>query len=615
MRDELLEEKPRSRHYAFNRYHMDWSQIRTRHDVAAVLNTSEKRIRYLLYGAKVREQYTVFHIPKKRGGTRAISAPPKILKTIQRRIADLLTNGYRAKSCNHGFLPKRSIVTNALTHVGKPLILNIDLEDFFPSIYIGRFIGCLTSPAFSMGKQAAEVLAQFCFDSNGKLPQGAPTSPIVSNIVCWNLDDALLALAKRFHVQYSRYADDLTFSTTKPVFPSEIVSATQHGVMLGSPLQDAITQSSFRINVAKLRLQTRRVRQVVTGLTVNEKPNLQRLHIRQLDSILHSWRKFGMQRTYARFAEATGAPSSVVSSSPKYLIRHVQGKLAYLQMVKGKNDPVFRRLQWGFHNCEPNHFALPPDLCSLVSVAVTRSHHSFCGWNRFAAAYAAGIKLIEIKEKGDTNAATGFVVTDHQLITAGHVAAAKGAIHVWLNDQQTLQPTYRVYINSPGGVDIAILGFSDPVFSNMPHLPLLLRLPEIGEPIAACGYPRLPFRECTQVLHAGHVEAIPKGYRDSTVFIQTSFQSGGGLSGSPLLDQNGCVLGVMIENVFLEEESVDQARARERRVAPHRPYGQAMPIEYSYVAMQQLHAMRLDALRDGGWTYENLQTTDPRTER
>jgi RNA-directed DNA polymerase len=241
--------------------------------------------RFKHYYTNINNKYVNFEIPKKTGGKRTITAPDKFLKKIQRRINLLLTLFFEPKTAAHGFLEDRSIVTNAKIHVGKKYVLNVDLKDFFPSIHFGRIKAVLQLPIFGVRPEhlppdgnKLEVLIKFgikpefaqiisnfcCYES--KLPQGAPTSPIVTNIVSQRLDYKLVKLAKEYHCFYTRYADDITFSCDKNRFKEEFYEQS---------LMIAIKSEGFCDKRKEITYYKRKaVRQEVTGITVNEKLNL-----------------------------------------------------------------------------------------------------------------------------------------------------------------------------------------------------------------------------------------------------------------------------------------------------------------------------------------------------
>lgn len=183
-------------------------------DVADALEIPTGQLLYLLYRRSPSTRYKSFQLQKKSGGYRQILAPTKGIRILQQKFLRILEEAYSPPPWVHGFAKAKSIVTNASGHCKKRFVVNIDLESFYDSINFGRVRGALMGKPFLFAPSVASVLSQLTTFDN-KLPQGAPTSPILSNIVAWSLDRRLLALARKYHLTYSRYADDLTFSTTK----------------------------------------------------------------------------------------------------------------------------------------------------------------------------------------------------------------------------------------------------------------------------------------------------------------------------------------------------------------------------------------------------------------
>lgn len=179
-------------------------KLETREDVAAILGISERSLRYFLYKKRPENMYHTFKIPKKDGTTREISAPDKALKEIQRKLANVLSAVYEPKVCAYGFIDEKNNVGNAEQHTKKRLVFNIDLKDFFSQIHFGRVRGLLMNAPYSLPDEAATTIAQIaCF--NGRLPQGAPSSPVITNMICIPLDNALMRLAKSTGCVYTRY--------------------------------------------------------------------------------------------------------------------------------------------------------------------------------------------------------------------------------------------------------------------------------------------------------------------------------------------------------------------------------------------------------------------------
>lgn len=313
---------------------------------------TSKRLKH--YYANINKKYINFDIPKKTGGVRTITAPDKFLKKIQRRINLLMCLFFEAKSAAHGFVEERSIVSNAKIHVGKKHILNVDLKDFFPSIHFGRIKAVLQIPIFGiklknvsdvsslvdierfgLKPEFAQIISNFCC-FEGRLPQGAPTSPIVTNIVSQKLDSKLVKLAKEYHCFYTRYADDITFSCDKNRFKEEFMTK----------LTDIIKSEGFVINEKKTRIQKKAVRQEVTGIIVNEKLNLQRSYLRKVRAALSNWEKHGYEKANAKFATYYPQEKGFMRNRTIPPIESVlSGKVLFLGMVRGKEDVIFLKYQ------------------------------------------------------------------------------------------------------------------------------------------------------------------------------------------------------------------------------------------------------------------------------
>ena len=334
--------------------------IETAADLASALGLDLSHLLYILYKASDDARYRTFEIPKRTGGTREIAAPIGIIREAQDKLLPELTARYNAHPGAHGFMAGRSILSNAGQHVGTKLVLNIDLKDFFPGINFGRIRGLFMSPAFGLGPAAATVAAQICTRKNG-LPQGAPTSPVLSNFIATELDRRLTRLAKQNGMSYSRYADDITFSTNRPAFPVTIVAFEEHEagkpkLVLGDAIQKEITAAGFVVNEKKIRLQTRAMKQAVTGLTVNDQANVARERIRRLRAMLHAWAKFGLEAAgEEHFRKHRGKPRGEASGNLGAAFRNiVYGELAFVKMVRGQSDPVYLKLCSRLIDLDPN---------------------------------------------------------------------------------------------------------------------------------------------------------------------------------------------------------------------------------------------------------------------
>lgn len=266
-----------------------FNEIQNRNQLANFLGLRTQTFTYILYKLDKEELYNTFSIPKKNGGTRIINAPIDPLKSIQKDLAESLYNyinnisrEYNINSnISHGFIPGKSIITNARIHRNKRLVVNIDLKDFFPSFHFGRVRGFFEkNKYFLLSREVSTIIAQLtCY--KGSLPQGAPTSPIITNLICQILDYKLLKIAKKYKTDYSRYADDLTFSTN-----DKSLLKKYDDFLLD--IEKVVTKAGFKINNNKTRLQFSDSKQEVTGLSVNKKINVNKKFRKDTRAMAHT---------------------------------------------------------------------------------------------------------------------------------------------------------------------------------------------------------------------------------------------------------------------------------------------------------------------------------------
>jgi RNA-directed DNA polymerase len=320
--------------------------LSTARDVARLLNVEYRRLVYHIYIVAPAKRYKTFELPKNSGGTRQISTPQTALKIIQWKLNQVLQTIYEPKPSAHGFVAGKNIVTNAQAHAKKRYILNLDLKDFFPSINFGRVRGMFIATPYGLTPEVATVLAQICCHNN-QLPQGAPTSPIITNMICAKMDSQLQRLAKACKATYTRYADDITFSTTLKKFPESLATViTEEGkekVILGERLLGIIAENGFQVNENKIKLQTKGNHQEVTGLTANKFPNVNRKFVRQVRAMLHAWAKFGLEAAEREFQEKYATKSRLPSKNIPNFKEVLRGKIEFIGMVKGKEDKIYRK--------------------------------------------------------------------------------------------------------------------------------------------------------------------------------------------------------------------------------------------------------------------------------
>ena len=225
----------------------------------------------------VQPVYREFTIAKRSGGQRRITAPEDKLKALQRRILRRLLARLKCHWAATGFNRGHSIATNAVCHAGKAVVVRLDVKDFFASTSIERVRRYFR--AIGWNREAAELLVRIC-TYDGGLPQGAPTSPRLSNLVNYRLDERFGGLAKKYGAIYTRYADDMTFSfANEEPAPIHIVIRT---------VRNVLREEGYELHLyKKLRIRRRHNRQIVTGLVVNERVNLPRRTRRWLRAVEH----------------------------------------------------------------------------------------------------------------------------------------------------------------------------------------------------------------------------------------------------------------------------------------------------------------------------------------
>lgn len=316
--------------------------LRNRDDIAKLLDIELKTLIYHLYIVPEEKKYKTFEIPKNLGGTRKICAPVTTLKIIQRKLNQVLQNIYKPRNAAHSYIHDKNILSNASEHSPNVLVFNVDLKDFFPSIHLGRVIGLFKHSSFNFTPIVANTLAQICC-FNGTLPQGAPTSPIISNMICARMDKELSKLSHKYDCVYTRYADDITFSTLEGSFPTAIVKFNTDGQLeVGDEFREIIGANTFEINRDKVKLRNKYSRQLVTGLVVNEFPNVRREYVRKIRAMLHAWEKFGLEDAESEFLNRYyDSRLRNPEREPPSFKRVVKGKIDYLGMVRGKDNPIY----------------------------------------------------------------------------------------------------------------------------------------------------------------------------------------------------------------------------------------------------------------------------------
>ncbi|MGD0624084.1 MAG: retron St85 family RNA-directed DNA polymerase [Thermodesulfobacteriota bacterium] len=240
-------------------------------EIANFMGVSTKLVSHM--AIMPNKYYRSFKIKKKTGKFRTITAPRVFLKTIQRYILDCILTPLKPHKAATGFRRKLSMKKGASSHVGHPYIWNIDLKDFFPSIGKDTVIELFKKVGFS--ERASIFLAGLCCLEDS-LPQGAPTSPALSNLIFQDNDRQISKTASRKKISYTRYADDLSFSANQPISKD-----------FQKQINSVVEKAGFKINDKKSRLMGPRCRREVTGLTVNERVSIPRPTRRRIRALFH----------------------------------------------------------------------------------------------------------------------------------------------------------------------------------------------------------------------------------------------------------------------------------------------------------------------------------------
>lgn len=356
-----------------------WPKLETKQDLLQILNKAllivygrnataftMKELNFYSYSSINPNRYFSFEIPKKNGSKRKIDAPCNGLKHIQRCLNVIFQIVHTPHNSAMGFIKGRSVVSGAIIHLQQKYVYNIDLKDFFPSITSGRLYKRLQSKPFSCNENIASIITDLCcyhnVDGKNVLPQGAPTSPTITNFICERLDRKLSKLASAYCLKYSRYADDITFSGMVNVFDEE-------GKFSKSLKNIIENEESFKINEKKTRISHKGERMEVTGLTVNEKVNVSRDYIKRLRTLIHNIEVKGYdeaQRIFVTKYKETNLKNHDFNGE-HYIENIIVGKLLYLKMVKGEKDSTYLKLKERFEIAMNGHIFLEKERPKIQS--------------------------------------------------------------------------------------------------------------------------------------------------------------------------------------------------------------------------------------------------------
>lgn len=325
--------------------------LRDAQELAAMLNELKspwyysdfrgKQLSFLADTNNVQRRCKTFRLRKKHGGYREITAPKGALRGILQALNLVLQTYDKPTPWAYGFVCGRSVVDNARPHVGKRYILNLDLKDFFPTITRQQVAEYLTAEPFGFSSLAAKLVSGLATvrtkNNEEVLAQGFATSPTLSNFICREMDKEIASIATAQGITFTRYADDLTFSSDTDILRPQGELVQQ--------VKTIVERYGFRLNEEKTHLQRRGRRQEVTGLMVTEKVNVSRRYVREIRSLLYIWERYGYedacQAALKSYKQQHGKTKGHQHCVP--LNKVLGGKLDYMKMVRGADDPLYQR--------------------------------------------------------------------------------------------------------------------------------------------------------------------------------------------------------------------------------------------------------------------------------
>ena len=488
--------------------------------------------------------YTDFTIPKKSGGVRLISAPGELRKELQRKLLPLLDGVYKRGPSVHGFAKGRSVRTNALPHASRSVVINFDLKDFFPSISFQRIRGVFLGNPMRLDWTVANILAHMC-SLDGVMPAGAPTSPVLSNIICAKLDKRLAALAARLGGTYTRYADDLTFSFDRRLdqLRSVAIIDEEGKPAVGASISEIVTSEGFSINMEKFRISTKGSRKTVTGLVVNEKVNVKRSWYLKLESLIYAVEKFGLDTVAAE----SFPQEDILGVAPARLLRQLHGKVSYLRMIRGKGDWLAADMAYRFNNLHKSVRLRVPSV-ELISRSLrqTRGVHIV----------VASPEQMLMYEPRD-HQGTAFTTSSGLMVTAAHVLeddARELLRFIYVMNERRLALAECDVLALDHDRDIAIIRVRDDNHRvNVERSRYKLGLDPIqGDNLTSIGYPDYA-RGQHAAAFGSPVTRLFKSqtavHRQDIIKARVGGPIQGGMSGGPVIDLNFEVRGVILKGV------------------------------------------------------------------
>jgi hypothetical protein len=332
--------------------------------------------------------------------------------------------------------------------------------------------------------------------------------------------------------------------------------------VIGSALRDVVGSNGFQLNPTKHRLQIPSCHQEVTGLTVNAFLNVRRDYIKSVRAMIHAWERYGLAAAADTFI-SDYCPRDFSHLEPEPAFKAVlRGRLSYIGQVRGQRDPVYCKLRNHAHTIDADFIeaSLPP-----LSYRIPMRSQAGDRWTRQLGRLSSNIFQLEVtKSNGDVGNGTGFCLTREFATTAAHNLKGRVTMHGFT--QSVVATEAYLHAAGPDHIDAALLRYS----SGLPALPYDRTIPDPGQEIAIVGFASLPGRQPSLGIYVGTVESRPTDYSQTRTFIHVSVPPAGGLSGSPVINARGVLVGLLIESVY-ENTGPD---------VPRREYSTVLPIKY-----------------------------------
>tara|TARA_A100001391_G_scaffold118801_2_gene80609 strand:- start:197 stop:1630 length:1434 start_codon:yes stop_codon:yes gene_type:complete len=456
---------------------------------------------------------------------------------MQKRIADLLEDLFSPSSRATGYIKERGVKYNATLHLGKRLILNLDLKDFFPSINFGRIQGRLMAAPYKLNPAIATTIARLC-TLDGKLPIGAPSSPILSNMICSHLDGLLTKIAREHGCFYSRYADDITFSTNRRSMPQSLVKLDEKSGrhVCGPQIKKAVIEAGFEVNEAKTRVLDRASRQEITGIVINEFPNVPRSFIREVRGALNAWEKYGLEAAEETFHERYNWRGSLSFET------HLRGRIAHIIHVRGNDDLTVWRLVQRFNGLNER---------SASEIQYARPQNERDRLTASACRIETGDDTkMEYRQGTGIRLPNGLVLTNHHnLDIDGEIAPDIG---VFLDDSSQTPIPMNV-VRYDAAKDVALLEPQDEDWKAViasTSSELSFSNTAIGDRVKVAGYPSYFVGDSCQLPPA---EVVAFSKLEGIQYFRISGTIVKGNSGGPVFNSSGQVIGIASRGIDTHE--------------------------------------------------------------